>query len=631
MTQEKTDVSILLVNDQPAGLAAYEAMLAPLGEIVIEAASAEEALGQLLRADIAVILIDVGMSNLDGFELAATIRKRPRLQRTPVIFIAPDQISEADYLRAYGVGAADFVPVPVVPEVLRAKARVFVDLYRKTRELERLNHELERRINERTAALESSSARLQRSERGRSLALAAGNMGSWEYDATEERWSWDEGHCRIFGLDPQSFNSQVIMPAGELMRSFFSAEDWSGLQNSMRALSPDHSTFQRDFRIVRADGKSRSCVISAAATFNDAGKLLRIDGVTLDITDRKEATERHALLAREVDHRARNALAIVQAIVRLARADTTPEYIAAVEGRIRALAQTHELLSQARWQGADLLRIVNEEIAPYRVPGAVRVCVSGPSVILPADKAQILALSLHELATNAAKFGALSNANGEVRIEWELAGGKLRLNWEEFGGPETEEPARIGFGLKLVTASLRQQPGGAVGFDWRPGGLVCRISFDYGRADSRDEKGSSQRDELRLVALKRAGRPRVLLVEDEALVGLMLRDLLEEAGWNVSGTISSLPEALQLARDSKFDAAVLDVNLGGVLVYPLAELLQSQGVPFVFLTGYAQEQLAPRFLDAPVLQKPIEAVALETALGMALARPSGGRLARQPR
>src|SRR6185437_10065009 len=158
--------------------------------------------------------------------------------------------------------------VPVVADVLRAKVRVFAELYRKTRELEQLNRELEQRIHERTAALEASTQRLLQSERGRGLALAAGNMGSWEYDVAEDRWSWDEGHCRIFGLDPKCFSSQSITPSGDLIRSFFDENDWSVLTHAIAQLTREQGTFQREVCIVRADGHLRWCVVSAAGSFD---------------------------------------------------------------------------------------------------------------------------------------------------------------------------------------------------------------------------------------------------------------------------------------------------------------------------------------------------------------------------
>ncbi|MCP8938465.1 response regulator [Alsobacter sp. SYSU M60028] len=161
MTSAPGKVNILLVDDQPAKLLSYEVVLAELGENLIKASSAQEALGHLLKTDVAVILVDVCMPELDGFELVAMIREHPRFQRTAIIFVSAIQITDLDRLRGYEAGAVDYVPVPVVPEVLRAKVRVFAELYRKTRQLEVLNAELEQRVAERTAALEATASELK--------------------------------------------------------------------------------------------------------------------------------------------------------------------------------------------------------------------------------------------------------------------------------------------------------------------------------------------------------------------------------------------------------------------------------------------------------------------------------------
>ena len=203
MDHEK--VNILLVDDQPAKLLAYEVILKELGENLVAAASGREALEYLLRNEVAIILLDVCMPELDGFELAAMIREHPRFQKTSMIFISAIQVSDIDRLRGYEMGAVDYVPVPVVPEVLRAKIRVFAELYRKTRQLERLNAELEHRVRARTSELEESTARLVESEQRRSMAIAAGKMGSWDWDWGNGDWMWDEGQYRMFGVDPQRF------------------------------------------------------------------------------------------------------------------------------------------------------------------------------------------------------------------------------------------------------------------------------------------------------------------------------------------------------------------------------------------------------------------------------------------
>jgi PleD family two-component response regulator len=152
-------VNILLVDDHPAKLMAYEVILQDLGENLIKAASGKEALEQLLRNEVAVVLVDVCMPDLDGFQLAQMIREHPRFQSTAMIFISAIHLSDVDRLRGYAMGAVDYVPVPVIPEVLRAKVKVFAELYRKTRLLERLNAELESRVTSRTAELEASTAR----------------------------------------------------------------------------------------------------------------------------------------------------------------------------------------------------------------------------------------------------------------------------------------------------------------------------------------------------------------------------------------------------------------------------------------------------------------------------------------
>src|SRR6201982_2342118 len=181
-------VNVLLVDDQPDKLLAYEVILGDLGENLVKTQSAREALQFLLKNDVAVVLVDVCMPELDGFQLAAMIREHPRFRKTAIIFISAIHLTDVDRLRGYEMGGVDYVPVPVVPEVLRAKVRVFAELYRKTRQLETLNAKLERRVRERTAELEASNMQLKQAEQGRSLALAAGQMGSWDWDLVRKQW-----------------------------------------------------------------------------------------------------------------------------------------------------------------------------------------------------------------------------------------------------------------------------------------------------------------------------------------------------------------------------------------------------------------------------------------------------------
>ena len=192
----------------------------------------------------------------------------------------------------------------------------------------------------------------------------------------------------------------------------------------------------------------RWCIGAAAASIDATHRVVRLGGVTVDITDRKNAEERQTLLVREVDHRARNALAVVQSIVRLTRAESKEAYIAAVEERIIALSRAHVLLSESRWQGANLSRLLDEELAPYRRSETEKIVTNGPAAFLEPATAQILALTLHELATNAAKYGALSSTVGRVRLSWQVGPGHLELEWVETGGPSVQPPQSEGYGAK---------------------------------------------------------------------------------------------------------------------------------------------------------------------------------------
>ena len=603
-------VNILLVDDQPAKLMSYEVILQDLGESLLKATSGREALELLLKTEIAIVLVDVCMPDLDGFQLAAMIRDHPRFQKTAIIFISAVLLSDMDRLRGYEMGAVDYVPVPVIPEVLRAKVKIFAELYRKTRQLERLNAELEDRVGQRTAELAASTARLTESEQRRSLALLAGQMGSWDWDRVNGDCLWDEGQYRIFGVDPATFvvnveNVQELIP-----------DDWPRLKAAMDLILTECKPQQAEFRVRRPDGAIRWCVGTAAPSMDASGRIVRLSGVTVDITERKESEERQALLAREVDHRAKNALAIVQSIVRLTRSDSIATYMAAVEGRITALSRAHTVLSHSRWQGADLTGLVEEELAPYRSDHRERITMTGPTVSLQPSSAQTLTLALHELATNAVKYGALSSASGHLKVAWELKPSTLVLRWEESGGPRARKPAKLGFGTRIIVASVEGQLGGQSKFQWGDGGLHCVITLPRGEkigqpALAMAEKGAEDKTQTAPMERLVVDGNRVLVVEDEALVAMVVSDALTELGYQVVGPFSRPPDALAAVMNGPLAAAVLDINLAGTLVYPVADELMTRGVPFIFVTGYGIESVEKRFAHIPVLPKPIERETLQ--------------------
>jgi two-component sensor histidine kinase/DNA-binding response OmpR family regulator len=604
---EQEKVNILLVDDQPGKLMSYEVILKDLGQNLIKATSAREAFTHLLKNEIAIVLIDVVMPEMDGFELAAMIREHPRFRETAIIFISAVQLSDQDRMRGYEMGAVDYVSVPVIPEVLRAKVRVFSELYRKTRQLEALNHELETRVKDRTQALEGANARLVESERRRGFVLSAGKMGSWMWDIVEGTISLDPSQYEIFGLEP----GPAVVPAAEGERGIRGMVDENDLP-AMRAafdhLSQEGGTHQAEVRIHRPDGETRWCLVSATADRDGDGQVARIAGVTLDITERKRAEQTQLLLAKEVDHRARNALAVVQAVLRMTHARNLNEYVAAVEGRISALARAHGLLSASRWQGADLARLINDELAPYKTAGERRLSIAGPVLVLAPSMAQALAIVLHELATNAAKYGALSQPAGLLTVGWTKQDGVMTLNWVETGLTDVKAPTSRGFGTTVIKASVQEQLRGKLTLDWRREGLRCAIEVpDEGEAVTNAER---TRDVAPSRLVDRSSGARVLLVEDEALVGLMMRAALTDAGYQVTGPFSSVSEALIAIKSARPDCAVLDINLLDGPVYPLATALTDAGVPFVFATGYDVRSVDERFKHVTVLQKPADRASL---------------------
>ncbi|MGZ3285532.1 MAG: HWE histidine kinase domain-containing protein, partial [Xanthobacteraceae bacterium] len=411
------------------------------------------------------------------------------------------------------------------------------------------------------------------------------------------------------------------------IKALIHPEDWKHLQNAIKPAAQNTPSFQTEFRVCRPNGQTRWCIGTAVASADATDNIIRISGVTVDITDRKDAEERQALLAREVDHRARNALALVQSIVRLTRSDTIKAYIAAVDGRIGALSRAHTLLAQSRWQGADLARLVEEELAPYRAGDDAKITATGPNVSLEPRTAQTLALALHELSTNAAKYGALSVMPGRVGVTWELQPDSLVLRWSESGGPVTAPPASPGFGIRVISASIERQLEGETAFHWRPEGLHCSLRVP--RGDKIEPLGANGNNANRASAEDRPALPlrlatgnRVLLVEDEILVAMMMKDILAEFGFSVIGPFSRVAEAMVAAVHEDFDAGIIDVNLGGEFVYPVADVLVARDIPFVFVTGYGVESIEDRFAHVPIIKKPVQRAVLQKIFVAAEGEPA---------
>lgn len=234
-------------------------------------------------------------------------------------------------------------------------------------------------------------------------------------------------------------------------------------------------------RVLRDDGELRLVDWRTIVLRTPGGEFTGLLSSGDDVTERRAAADRQALLAREVDHRARNALAVVQAVLRLTRADTAAEFARSVEGRVAALARAHALLGDERWRSVDLRTLLEQELAPFVDPASARpdpvVTLAGPPIALRPAAAQPLAMALHELATNAAKYGALSKPGGRLSVTWQEAPGELlTIVWTESGVTRDASPnGRRGFGTRVLEATVREQLDGTIERDWTADGLQVRV------------------------------------------------------------------------------------------------------------------------------------------------------------
>jgi PAS domain S-box-containing protein len=384
-----------------------------------------------------------------------------------------------------------------------------------------------------------------------------------------------------------------------------------------RRVMEEGVTRQVEEDLILPDGRLTQW-LSIKTPLRDAqGGVVGLVGVSLEMTERRQAEERMRLLAREVDHRAKNLLGVVQSVVQLTRGTDLAAFKAAVAGRIQALARAHSLLAESRWQGVSIEALVREELAPFSRAGGERIRASGPTLRLWPAASQALALVLHELATNAAKYGALSAEAGVLDVSWRLAGSdrgrRLELAWEERGGPPVAPPSREGFGSTVMRSSVGRQLGGEIAFDWAPGGLRCRIILpaDQLGVAAEEARAELEAKDIEPPDITLSGR-RILIVEDEALISLELEAAVSALGGQVVGPAASAEAALDLIKAGAPDLAVLDINLGGQSSGRVARALRALDIPFVHCTGYA-EPAAQLEAGVEIVGKPVEPQALARA------------------
>ena len=284
--------------------------------------------------------------------------------------------------------------------------------------------------------------------------------------------SWNKSAERLFGYMAEEVIGKsitILIPPDRR------EEEDTILERIRRGQCVEHFETVRQ----RKDGSLIEISLTVSPIKNAQGKVIGASKIARDITERKRSEAQIAILAGEAEHRAKNVLATVQATVHLTQADTPDGVKQAIAGRVQALANVHALFVQSRWQGAELHSLVTQELSPYCRDGEARARIEGSNQFLKPNTAQTIAMTLHELATNAAKYGALSVPAGEVQVEWSRAAdGRLVLRWTEIDGPPVEPPAHRGFGLRVMEGIIRDQLKGEIRFDWNPEGLACEIVIE---------------------------------------------------------------------------------------------------------------------------------------------------------
>lgn len=442
----RSPVNILLVDDTPAKLLTYEVILAELQENLIKTGSAEEAFAVLLKNDVALILTDVSMPSVDGFEFARMLRAHPRFALTPIVFVSAIAHSDLDRLRGYASGAVDYVTTPVVPEMLRAKVKMFADIYRRQKELEALKSELETRVAERTARLAESE------ERYRMLVDNANDIVA-TIDLEGRFTSLNPAVERILGYKPDEL-------VGKSVSSYVPDDEMTKHEAMLeRKLKGEVST-QYDTQVVARDGRRIILEVNSKLIFDGAGKPLGIHSIARDVTERKEAEARQAVLLHELQHRTKNLLAVVQSIVTntVAHSRDLASARDAMVGRLHALSRAQEFVTAGSSAGVGLRELIEAELSAF----ATRFTIDGAPVVLDGAFAQQFALVIHELATNAAKYGSLSAPSGRILIAWKIVpqsgGSVLAFSWIERGGPPISPPMEQGFGNRLLSIASPEAP-----------------------------------------------------------------------------------------------------------------------------------------------------------------------------
>ncbi len=454
------------------------------------------------------------------------------------------------------------------------------------------------------------------------LAVWASRMGAFDWDLTTDTLYVSEQNARMFG----GTRGLIAVDGRDQGFGAVHPDDMERVRAAVAEAVRTGQPYKVEHRILRPNDGKTVWVMTAGTPLADAsGKITRIIGVTQDISEVKAAEAQRETLVAELDHRVKNVLASVQSLA-LQSARKSPSidaFLKTFSGRLKAMASAHTLLTATRWRGAAVAHIVNAELGGL-APGQTRW--EGPDILLTPRATNALALALHELATNAVKFGALSNDQGRVNVRWQMNDdGGFRLDWTESGGPLVTAPSRDGFGATLLNKVTGRELGGEVVVDFLATGVRACLTSDATALSQLVAEpqtapaaleptvaGASKGDDAARRAAKVQGL-RILIVEDSLLLSLELESGLVEAGAVVVGQAADVAEGLVMS-ELPMDAAVLDANLNGESIAPVARALKARGIPFIFATGYGDNTAAPQGFSAPFIRKPYDVTQVAAAL-----------------
>lgn len=448
------------------------------------------------------------------------------------------------------------------------------------------------------------------------LALEVAGLGEFEWDMVRGVFVVSQRMAAITGLPAGP------MPAHDThaLEPFIHPDDRAAFRAQKEIQRPAGGQYEFEFRHIRPDdGRTVWVRVASVLARGADGKPQSATGIVEDITQRKLEEDQRQTMMAELDHRVKNVLATVQSLaIQTARRTTSLEgFLQAFGGRLKAMASANELLTAARWRGAAIDHLAAAELGAL-APG--QTSWEGPELFLTPRAANALALGLHELAANAVKFGALSVETGRVTLRWSTTpDGGFELTWTESGGPTVTPPARRGFGSTLLEQVTGRELNGETAVDYRPAGVQARLRAGPTAVAPRPETTPAAPPVRVAETVTTSSGPtnlrraRVLIVEDAVLLAMELEIGLSDAGAAVIGPAYELEEAMALL-DQPIDAAVLDANLNGRSVSPVAEALAARKVPFVFATGYGEAAGAPGGFAAPVIRKPYDVTQVAAAV-----------------